>query len=83
MAPLLAIALAMARPHTIRLHESETAALHSAKVIDAEFQVIGRRTIWRRIRLALIAVFWAAAVGFAIPQIWIFAERIGAFFAAG
>jgi hypothetical protein len=72
----------MARPHTIRLHESETAPLKGAKVIDAEFEVIGRRTIWRRIRVALLAVFWAAALGFALPQVWIFAERIGAFFAA-
>lgn len=52
-----------------------------AKIIDAEFQVVGRRTVWSRITLALTAVFWAAAIGFAVPQVWNFANQVGAFFA--
>ncbi|MGQ0533104.1 MAG: hypothetical protein ACT4OF_10510 [Caulobacteraceae bacterium] len=73
----------MSRPHIIRLRESERPATRSGKVIDAEFEVIGRRTIWNRVAMALITVFWAAVIGFAIPQVWIFSQSIGEFFAAG
>ena len=52
-----------------------------AKIIDVDYVVIGRRTVWRRVTMALAAVFWAAAIGFAVPQIWSFATQIGAFFA--
>lgn len=72
----------MARPHTTRLRES-TPAPNSAKVIDAEFQVIGKRTIWDRVLLALAAIFWAAVIGFAVPQAWIISERLSAYFAGG
>jgi hypothetical protein len=71
----------MARTQTIRLRESETAARQDAKIIDARFEVIRRRTIWRRIGMALAALLWAAMLGFAIPQIWLFSQRIGEFFA--
>jgi hypothetical protein len=71
----------MSRPRTTRLRESETRAPNGAKVIDAQFDVIGRRTIWDRIGLALAAVFWAAVIGFAIPQLWILSQGDGAFFA--
>lgn len=71
----------MSRPRTTRLRESETRAPNSAKVIDAQFDVIGKRTIWDRIGLALMAVFWAAVIGFAIPQLWILSQGVSAFFA--
>jgi hypothetical protein len=71
----------MSRPRTTRLCESETRAPSGAKVIDAEFDVIGKRTIWDRIGLALMAVFWAAVIGFAIPQFWILSQGVSAFFA--
>lgn len=54
-----------------------------AKVIDADYRVVGRRTVWSRIMTGLTAVFWAAAIGFAIPQVWNFASQVGAFFAQG
>lgn len=54
-----------------------------AKIIDADFEVIGRRTAWSRVMTALTAVFWAAAIGFAVPQVWSFATEVGAFFAQG
>ena len=72
-------------PHSkpIRLREAESRKpLHEATVIDAEFRVIGRKrrtlsVIWK----ALVAVFWAAVIGFLIPPAWIFFEYIGAQFA--
>ncbi len=71
----------MGRPQTIRLRERHEAAPKGATVIDAQFQEIGKRTIWDRVRLALIAVFWAAVIGFAIPQLWILSQGVSAFFA--
>jgi hypothetical protein len=73
----------MARQRTIRLRESAASAPRGAKVIDVEYEVIGRRTIWDRVSVALIAIFWTAVIGFAAPQIWIFSQRIGEFFAVG
>ena len=75
----------MPRSQTIRLREAApTRAMHEAKVIDAQFKVIGRKRrvlslAWR----AVIAVLWAAAIGFLIPPAWIFFESIGAQFASG
>jgi len=71
----------MSRTQTTRLRESRAPMREGAKIIDAEFQVVGRRTVWSRITLALTAVFWAAAIGFAVPQVWNFANQVGAFFA--
>lgn len=71
----------MSQTHTTRLRESRAPIRQGAKIIDVEYEVIGRRTVWRRITLALTAVFWAAAIGFAVPQIWNFATQIGVFFA--
>ncbi|MGD9979446.1 MAG: hypothetical protein AB7H66_00390 [Hyphomonadaceae bacterium] len=73
----------MGRPHATRLRESRTPAPRGAKVIDATFQVIGKRTIWDRVVLALTAVFWAAVIGFAIPQLWLISQRVGAYFNGG
>ena len=74
----------MPRSETVRLREAEAATpMHDTRVIDAEFRVVGRKR--RAVSLAwkaLIAVFWAAAIGFLIPPAWIFFETIGAYFAA-
>jgi hypothetical protein len=72
----------MARPHTIRLRETRTHA-NDARVIDAKFtEVRGkRRTVWGRIKLAAIAVFWAALIGFLIPPAWVLAQRVSAMLA--
>jgi hypothetical protein len=74
----------MPRSESIRLREAEAPQpLHEAKVIDAQFRIIGRKrralgVAWK----AMIAVFWAAVIGFLIPPAWIFFETIGAYFAA-
>jgi hypothetical protein len=73
----------MSQPRMTRLRESETRTPNGAKVIDAQFDVIGKRTIWDRISLALMAVFWAAVIGFAIPQLWILSQGVTAFLAGG
>lgn len=83
LAALLAFIAAMHRTQTKRLRESQAPVRQGAKIIDAEFEVVGRRPRWRRLMTALTAVFWAAAIGFAIPQIWNFATQIGPLFAEG
>lgn len=72
----------MSRPQTIRLRESRAPIRTGAKIIDAHYEVIGRRTVWRRIATLLTAMFWAAAIGFSVPQIWNFAQQVGVYFAA-
>lgn len=80
---------AMSRPNPsprsqpTRLREVEPAPLRDAKVIDANFKVVGRevravRIIWG----ALVTIFWAALIGFLIPPAWIFFQSIGEYFAA-
>ena len=71
----------MARPQTVRLNESTVAGGRPVKVIDAEFRVVGRQRWLERLWVAIIAVFWAAVLGFLFPYAWMFAENIGAFFA--
>ena len=44
--------------------------------------------VWPAVRRAgsgavPMLLFWAAAIGFAVPQIWNFVTQIGAFFAHG
>jgi len=73
----------MNRGQPIRLRQSQAPAPKPAKIIDAQFQVIGRRTIWDRIWIALVAVFWAAVIGFAIPQLWILSQRMSAYLGGG
>ncbi|HYD87699.1 MAG TPA: hypothetical protein VEA80_09505 [Vitreimonas sp.] len=73
----------MGQPQPTRLREVESAPLNDAKVIDAQFKVVGREV--RALRIlwgALVAVFWAALIGFLIPPAWIFFEGIGEYFAA-
>lgn len=72
----------MSRQQTIRLRESRAPMRVGATIIDAKYEVISRRTVWRRIVTLLTTVFWAAAIGFAVPQIWNFATEVGVFFAA-
>lgn len=72
---------AMSRTQTTRLRESRAPMRQGAKIIDAQFEVVGRRTVWSRLMMGLTAVFWAAAIGFAVPQVWNFSSQIGAFFA--
>jgi hypothetical protein len=73
----------MSQTQTTRLRECRAPIRQGVKIIDADYEVVGRRTVWSRIMMALTAVFWAAAIGFAVPQIWSFASQIGAFFAQG
>ncbi|MEZ5958823.1 MAG: hypothetical protein R3C30_00145 [Hyphomonadaceae bacterium] len=70
----------MSRTQTTRLRESRAPMRHGAKIIDAQYEVVGR-TVWSRLMTALTAVFWAAAIGFAVPHVWNFATQVGAFFA--
>ena len=71
----------MSRQQSTRLRESRAPIRQGAKIIDAQYEVIGRRTVWSRIATALTAVLWAAAIGFATPQILNFATQVGVFFA--
>ncbi len=72
----------MSRPQTIRLRESHAPMRVGGTVIDAKYEVIGRRSVWRRILAVLTAMFWAAAIGFAVPQIWNLAQQVSVYFAA-
>ncbi len=71
----------MSQTQTTRLRESHTPVRQGVTVIDAQYEVVGKPSVWRRAITVLAAVFWAAAIGFAVPQIWNFATQIGAFFA--
>jgi len=68
---------------TTRLREIDAPPLEGGKVIDAQYKVVGRKT--RALRIfwgALVAIFWAALIGFLIPPAWIFFEGIGELFAS-
>jgi hypothetical protein len=73
----------MVRPHTIRLRETRARHARDGRVIDAKFSEVRgeRRTWWGRIKLAVVAVFWAALIGFLIPPAWVLAQRVSAMFA--
>lgn len=45
-------------------------------VIDASFTVVRGRTLWRRIKLALLAALCAAVIGFVVPPLWIVAQHV-------
>lgn len=74
---------AMARPQTIRLREATSEPTRQAQVIDVPFKEVGggRRTIWGRFKLAIVAIFWAALIGFLIPPLWLLMQRISEQFA--
>ena len=75
----------MARSEPIRLREAETTRpLRESDVIDAQFKIVGRkRRVFGIATKAMVAVFWAAVIGFLIPPAWIFFETIGEYFANG
>lgn len=64
------------------MRESRAPPRPEAKIIDAEFKIV-RRSLWSRLIMAIAAILWAAAIGFAVPQAWNFATHVGAFFAQG
>ncbi len=69
-------------PQPTRLREVDAPPNDNGQVIDARFRIVGRKT--RALRIvwgALVAVFWAAVIGFLIPPAWIFFESIGELFA--
>jgi hypothetical protein len=74
----------MPPPEPIRLRQADARKpVRDANVIDARFRVVGRkRRMLRMAWKAMLAVFWAAAIGFLIPPAWVFFETIGAYFAA-
>jgi hypothetical protein len=59
-----------------RLKEAPGAAPHDSDVIDASFTVVRERTLLQRMKLALLAVFAAALVGFVIPPLWVLAQHL-------
>lgn len=63
---------------TTPLREVKNATPPPARVIDAKFtEVRGeRRTLWGKLKLAVIALFWAAVIGFAIPPAWMLVQRM-------
>lgn len=72
----------MPRSEPIRLREAEAPRpLHEGKVIDAQFRVVGRKRLSGFVAI-LVALFWAAVIGFVIPQAWLFFESLGRVFAA-
>lgn len=74
----------MAAPRTIRLRERDGPPPPAAKVVDADYRVVRARnsTLMGRFGSVLLAVFWAAVLGFAVPQAWLFFQMIGAFYVA-
>ena len=48
-----------------------------AEVIDAKFTEVGGKAsrFWRRVRTAMLALFWAAVIGFLIPPMWMLVQR--------
>jgi len=72
----------MGRHESIPLRESGEALAPDARVIDVKYTEVRdpRHTIWGRIKAALQAVLWAAAIGFMIPPAWVLIQTIGATF---
>lgn len=68
----------MPREPVTRLQEAHGPVADDANVIDAKFtEVGGKRTrFWRRVRGALIALFWAAVIGFLIPPAWMLLQLL-------
>lgn len=73
----------MPAPRSTVLRETPDAAPSGAQVIDAQYQVVGgkSRGVLRRIKTALLALFWAALVGFLIPPAWVLVHEVGAMLA--
>lgn len=70
----------MPRPSTTRLQEDPAATPGKARVIDADFRVVGKRSILDHIMRFLLALLIAALIGALVPVAWVLAEEIAAFF---
>ena len=67
----------MKEPRPIFLRETPNAAPANAHVIDASFEIVGRkRSLLGNIWITCVAVFWAAVIGLLIPPAWLIAERL-------
>ena len=61
----------------IHLRETPNAAPANAQVIDASYEVVrSKRGVLGAIRMACLALFWAALIGFLIPPAWVLATRL-------
>jgi len=60
------------------LRETPSAAPQGAQIIDARYELVGgkQRGFLGTLRLACVALFWAALIGFLIPPAWVMAERL-------
>lgn len=69
----------MGKHEPIRARESGMSFAREVQVIDVQFTEVSgpRRTLWGRIKLALQAIVWAAAIGFLIPPAWALIQIIG------
>jgi hypothetical protein len=69
----------MGRHEPITLRETGTVYTRDVRIIDAKFTEIRgpRRTLWGRVKVALQALLWAAAIGFLIPPAWVLIQVIG------
>lgn len=66
----------MPREPVTRLREARGPTPADASVIEAKFtEVGGKAGFWRRVRTAVIALFWAAVIGFLIPPVWMLVQR--------
>ncbi|GAM96521.1 hypothetical protein U91I_00140 [alpha proteobacterium U9-1i] len=71
--------MSMSDPHPIRLRESTEPLADGARVIDADFKIVGRRRqVMRRVMFWLGAFALAAIVGFLIPPVWVAVESVTA-----
>jgi len=71
----------MPKPQPVRLREAPGGPAPDAQVIDVPYvEVRKRRGILGRVWFALVAVFWAAVIGFLIPPAWLLAQEIAAMF---
>jgi hypothetical protein len=77
-------AMSMAQRAT-PLREIKGGPAQGDRIIDAKFSEVRgeRRTLWGKLKLAVIALFWAAAIGFLIPPAWMFVQRMSVAFGAG
>ncbi len=74
--------MTMSDPQPIRLRESQEPLADGARVIDADYKIVGRkRAFMRRLMWWLGAFAIAAAIGFLIPPLWMAIENVTAMFA--
>jgi len=74
--------MTMSDPQPIRLRETSEPLADGARVIDADFKIVGRkRAFMRRLMWWIGAFAIAAVVGFLIPPVWVAIEDVTAMFA--